>query len=138
MPSVRRVTGALLACGVLLAAAGCQSVPPLFGPQGNVDYQRRKATVFDPFADSDLGPEVVGGRPRDYQKAAPEVERSRWFRIDHAQRRSLGSDPRVGPAGPCGALVLREVRRLGRPGPLHCGRSLRVCGRSPDSASSPC
>ena len=74
----------VLKLGVLIAAmgaaTGCQTIPPLFGPQGNEEYQRRKATVFDPFPDADMGPEVEGGRPMNYQKAAPEVDRSRWFR----------------------------------------------------------
>jgi len=42
-------------------------------------YQQREASVFDPYADNDLGPEVVGGRPRDYQKQAPEPVRSKWY-----------------------------------------------------------
>ena len=67
---------------LLLAAVfscGCQTPPRLFGPQGTMQNQQREASVFDPYTDNDLGPEVVGGRPRDFQKPAPEPVRSRWF-----------------------------------------------------------
>ncbi len=70
-------------CSLLAAPAigvcGCQLPPPLFGPRGPMGYQQREASVFDPYADNDLGPEVVGGRPRDYQKQAPEPVRSKWY-----------------------------------------------------------
>lgn len=75
---LRRLALLLPLAACLTVSVGCQ-LPPLFGPQGNIDYQRRKATVFDPFADADMGPEVVGGRPREYQRGAPEVDRGRWF-----------------------------------------------------------
>ena len=41
-------------------------------------YQQKKAERFDPYADNDIGPEVVGARPRDYQKPIPETSRARW------------------------------------------------------------
>ncbi len=68
-----------LLAAFVLSVCGCQLPPPLFGPRGPMDHQQREASVFDPYTDNDMGPEVVGGRPRDYQKQAPEPVRSHWF-----------------------------------------------------------
>jgi hypothetical protein len=62
-----------------LAAGGCASGHPLFAPRGNIYQQRLRATVHDPYPDQDAGPEVVGGRPRDYQQPLPEPVRNRLF-----------------------------------------------------------
>ena len=50
-----------------------------FAPPGTVQKQRSNATVFDPYTDNDIAPEVVGGRPKDYQKPLSETDRSRMF-----------------------------------------------------------
>ena len=50
---------ALLGAGLF----GCRSDGRLFPPAGSVQKQRFNATVFDPYADNETGPEVVGGRP---------------------------------------------------------------------------
>ena len=42
-----------------------------------MQQQRLNASVHDPYADNDAGPEIVGGRPRDYQKPWSEADRSR-------------------------------------------------------------
>lgn len=70
-----------LAVILLLVAGltGCRSGGSLLRPAGTVEKQRLNATVFDPFADNDIGPEVVGGRPKDYQKPLSEPDRSRLF-----------------------------------------------------------
>lgn len=60
----------------VLAAAGCAGDP--FSP-GTIQQQRLQATVNDPYSDQDLGPEVVGGRPRDYQQQLPEPVRNRLY-----------------------------------------------------------
>ena len=46
-------------------------------PPGSVAKQRNNAVVYDPYTDNEIGPEVVGGRPKDYQKPLSETERSR-------------------------------------------------------------
>ena len=62
----------------LVALAGCNlDGPKLFHP-GNAATQQKRAERFDPYPDKDIAPEVVGGRPRDYQVPIPETERSRW------------------------------------------------------------
>ena len=66
---------ALLAPGLI---GGC-AYRPFEGPAGPLSYQRQNAILHDPYFDNDLGPEVVGGRPREFQKPLPEPVRSRWL-----------------------------------------------------------
>jgi hypothetical protein len=63
-----------------LAAGGCAAGRGfnIFQP-GTIQQQRLRATVHDPYPDRDLGPEVVGGRPREYQQPLPEPVRNRIF-----------------------------------------------------------
>ena len=73
--------GLLSACVLtLLSAAGCASHGQysIFQP-GTIQQQRLRATVHDPYPDRNLGPEVVGGRPREYQQPLPEPVRNRIF-----------------------------------------------------------
>jgi hypothetical protein len=65
----------LLTC-LLLVFNGCRGYSP-FAPPGTIQQQRLNASVHDPYADNAAGPEVVGGRPRDYQKPWSEADRSR-------------------------------------------------------------
>jgi hypothetical protein len=50
--------------------------PDLAHP-GWAHEQRGKAIEHDPYLVDDAGPEVVGGRPREYQRPLNEVERAR-------------------------------------------------------------
>ncbi len=43
--------------------------------QGTIDLQKARATVHDPFPLNDIGPEVVGARPREFY--SPQAEASR-------------------------------------------------------------
>lgn len=77
------------ALGLALAAvgvAGCSSAIryPRWGSPGPASYQRYVATQFDPYPQADVGPEVVGGRPRDYAVPPDEVTRSRQYRARSA------------------------------------------------------
>ena len=77
---------ASLVCLALGGTVGCAGrspdqqatfgLPRLFA--GDSREQRERATQFDPYPDQDMGPEVVGGRPLDYNRQIPEVERSRF------------------------------------------------------------
>ena len=69
---------ALLLVLLLTLHAGCRTPPAMFGPPGTMRQQQLSATVHDPYAGTDIGPEVVGGRPRDYQKPLAEPVRSRF------------------------------------------------------------
>lgn len=69
-------------CGLsllLAGIAGCRGYNPFRWPPGTLQQQRLNATVHDPYADTDAGPEVVGSRPRDFQKPLAEPVRSRPF-----------------------------------------------------------
>jgi hypothetical protein len=59
--------------------SGCGYSRPLLGPPGPIYQQQQNASIHDPYALNDLGPEVVGGRPRDFQKPLAEPVRNRWF-----------------------------------------------------------
>ena len=75
MEDLRRTT---IAAVLLVALSGCNvERPRLFGP-GSAPVQQKRAERFDPYPDNNIGPEVVGGRPRDYQKPLPETDRARW------------------------------------------------------------
>lgn len=67
----------LLATAALLIS-GCAPLP-LLRPPGPLRQQQIRASVFDLYGDNDAGPEIVGGRPRDFQKPAPEAVRNSWF-----------------------------------------------------------
>ena len=68
----------LMSCA-LLPLAGCSPTvhkPRLLHP-GPAGYQRAIAEDFDPYPQDDVGPAIVGGRPRDYQIPPDEVARAR-------------------------------------------------------------
>jgi hypothetical protein len=74
-----RNPGRWVIAAVLLAGlGGCGVERPRLLHPGPAAYQQKKAERFDPYADNDIGPEVVGARPRDYQKPIPETSRARW------------------------------------------------------------
>ncbi len=67
---------------VTLLAGGCSSTirkPRLRSP-GTAPVQRYNATQFDPYPQNDVGPAIVGGRPKDFQLPPDEVVRARQER----------------------------------------------------------
>lgn len=68
-----------IAAIALLLATGCSVGQPNLLHPGPAWRQQRRAAIFDPFADEDVGPEVVGARPRDFQKPIENPDR-RHFR----------------------------------------------------------
>jgi len=66
-----------LALALVWAAGGCVTGPRWLEP-GPACYQQQKAVRFDPYADNDVGPALVGARPRDYDKPLAEPARARW------------------------------------------------------------
>ncbi len=68
--------GVVLFLGLCL---GCNVSRPTLRNPGSVQQQRYGATLHDPYADNDLGPEVVGSRPREFQKPLAEPVRNRWM-----------------------------------------------------------
>lgn len=69
----------LALCVVCATAAGCASDGSFLFNPGTIQQQRLRATVHDPYSDQDLGPEVVGGRPRDFQQPLAEPVRNRLY-----------------------------------------------------------
>jgi hypothetical protein len=68
-----------LILALALLASGCAGSRWNLWDPGRIEQQRLRATVHDPYSDVDAGPEVVGGRPRDYQQPLPEPVRNRLF-----------------------------------------------------------
>ncbi len=64
---------------LLTALCGCKLPRPNIHQPGPEKVQRYEATQFDPYGDTDAGPEIVGGRPRDFQRPFSEPERARTF-----------------------------------------------------------
>ena len=62
---------------LILGAVGCGWNRPLRSSAGTLDQQRQRASVYDPYSDNDAGPEIVGGRPREFSKPRSEPTRSR-------------------------------------------------------------
>jgi hypothetical protein len=62
---------------LLLLAGGCQSshYAERFG-FGTMDRQKTRAADFDPYPLNDIGPAVVGGRPRGFFDPTPEPRRN--------------------------------------------------------------
>ena len=85
LPMLRRTNRKwlVLTAAFLANAAGCTPEVhryirfPDFAQPGWAHQQRGEAIVHDPYPLDDVGPEVVGGRPREYQRPVPEVERAR-------------------------------------------------------------
>lgn len=87
----RLIPGNLLLTVVSLAAAGgCAygtHYPQLRSP-GPAKYQRANAEAFDPYPLPDMGPPIVGGRPREFAIPRNEVERAQDESIVQAARRN--------------------------------------------------
>ncbi|HID78366.1 MAG TPA: hypothetical protein EYP56_20540 [Planctomycetaceae bacterium] len=69
-----------MTAGVLAASlcAGCANLAgPNWSDPGTAPEQRLRAQIFDPYPENEAGPEIIGSRPRDYDRGVPEVERAR-------------------------------------------------------------
>ena len=85
--------------GLLLAATGCH-LRPNFGPPGTIGMQRDRAVLHDPFPINDLGPAIVGGRPRGFDLPRAEAVDRQDHPFSHISlrnpnllRRAQGSFP---------------------------------------------
>ncbi len=74
--STRSLLALLLLTLPLAACSSAVRKPRLLHP-GPANFQRNNATQFDPYPPNDMGPEIVGGRPRGFQKPPNEITRSR-------------------------------------------------------------
>lgn len=66
----------LVAAAAMVGCGPNVRKPNLFDP-GNAASQRYDAIFHDPYPLPDVGPEIVGGRPRGYQAPVPPVARAR-------------------------------------------------------------
>ena len=69
-----------LIVAIWLGAAGCMSNMSRWSDPGTIRCQQSRAALFDPYPDDDLGPEVVGGRPREFQRPMPGPVKDTWLR----------------------------------------------------------
>lgn len=61
-----------------LGLTGCRGVDlPNWCCPGPFKHQQNVAERFDPHPENDVGPEVIGARPREYQKPVAEPLRAR-------------------------------------------------------------
>ncbi|TWT76086.1 hypothetical protein Pla123a_28730 [Posidoniimonas polymericola] len=70
----------------IACCTGCGAgtrMPSLFHP-GTAGQQQYDAIYHDPYPLNDVAPEIVGGRPREYQREVPQVTRGRLFRAPQA------------------------------------------------------
>ena len=76
---LRRLTLVALALATAFSA-GCAN-GRFYNPfrPNDVQAQRIRATVHDPYPDQDKGPPVDDARPRDYQRQMPEPRRSQLY-----------------------------------------------------------
>lgn len=77
---------AILICILVLPLSGCY-LRPNFGPPGTIGMQRSRAVLHDPFPSTELGPPIVGGRPRGFdnpQASAENLQEVRNALIDNA------------------------------------------------------
>jgi hypothetical protein len=99
--SSRRFFAVASALFSLLSTFGCTPevhryirFPSLDNP-GPAPYQRAAAIRHDPYPLNDVGPEIEGGRPREYQQPVNEVDRARM-----ASTRPVALQPVPVPALP--------------------------------------
>lgn len=47
---------------------------------GPIEVQQRRAVRLDPYPNPDIAPEIVGGRPREYDEDRSETNRAKLLR----------------------------------------------------------
>jgi hypothetical protein len=81
MSSIAHCRTSIFVAAMAMSLSGCApemaSLRQSFAHPGPAAYQRAQAIQHDPYPLNDVGPEVVGGRPREYQIPINEVERAR-------------------------------------------------------------
>lgn len=72
---VMRFLGLIL---MLLSFSGCGLALPSFRNPGHINYQRLRATHYDPYATTDGAHEFEGGRPPSFDQPRSQPEKSQW------------------------------------------------------------
>lgn len=76
---------------IMVSTSGCYLRPNL-GPPGTVWEQRSRTVLSDPFPNNELGPAVLGGRPREFDTplAQPQlIQASPYSEINKTNRGPL-------------------------------------------------
>ncbi|MGO9111255.1 MAG: hypothetical protein ACLP9L_18675 [Thermoguttaceae bacterium] len=92
---MRRVLSLVALSVVLPACSGCLSTPNLSHP-GTEANQQARAELFEPYPENDLGPPVVGARPREYQDPRSSFTVLRDMQQDRVAGSRLG-EPILAP-----------------------------------------
>ena len=76
---MRKHSLSLLLWAVVLGVGGCATIErPAWLHPGPAPIQRSRAEAYDPYPDAAASPQIVGGRPRDYDRPMPEALRAQW------------------------------------------------------------
>ena len=74
-----RLVSVTLIAALMFGTVGCGGLQwPRLRRPGPAYFPQQQATLYDPYPEDDLGPPVVGGRPRGYLNPYPQTERLRW------------------------------------------------------------
>jgi hypothetical protein len=69
-----------VACCALLSVSGCMTQRANISMPGTIDVQRRRAVRLDPYPNQEIAPEIVGGRPREFDEDRSEANRAKLLR----------------------------------------------------------
>lgn len=83
---MKQLTSLFLTTALLMLISGCQGYRLPIGPPGTINEQRNRAAIFDPFPETDIGPDIIGGRPREFDRPLPEAERVPLYRDTYGKR----------------------------------------------------
>ena len=100
----RTCVALLWALGFAPSLTGCADMFPDWCHPGFAQVQRKQAQRFDPYPEPDMGPDMAGARPGDFDKPRPEVQRAqnpRSFNDRYGQPPPMLYGPN--PADPTGA-----------------------------------
>jgi hypothetical protein len=63
----------LIVIVLALTTVEAKALPPWLGSADMERYEQNRAVRFDPYPSVGMGPDVVGGRPREYLNPQPQV-----------------------------------------------------------------
>lgn len=80
--------------GLVCTLAGCHLRPDL-GPPGTIYEQRAKAVLGDPFPNNELGPPIMGGRPRGFEQPLSQPTNIQASPYSDINKRNVGPFQRL-------------------------------------------
>jgi hypothetical protein len=100
---MRGIPSLIALSAVLPLCCGCLSMPNVAHP-GTEARQQARAQVFEPYPENEMGPPVVGSRPREYQDPRPAFAVLQDMHPNRAAGRG-STDPGLAPCPPSAAPV---------------------------------